>query len=87
MTDAAAVPAANLEFLVEPFVVNEPGPHVSAAVEMVRSRGLAPEMGPFATTASGDLDAIIEAAGALLRAGFEQGATTIQLRIGRVDVD
>lgn len=87
MTDAEGPAAANLEFLVEPFVVNQPGAHVTAAVEVVRDRGLSPEMGPFATTASGNLDDIIAAASDLLRAGFEQGATTIQLRIGRSDVD
>ena len=74
---------AHLEFLVEPFVIAEPGGHVTAAVEVVEHAGLAPEMGPFATAASGDLDAIIPAVGALLQAAFDGGATSVQLRVDR----
>jgi uncharacterized protein YqgV (UPF0045/DUF77 family) len=72
---------ARLEFLVEPFVVNEPGPHVTAVIDTVEAAGLSPDMGPFATTADGDLDQVIAAVEQLLRAGFKAGATSIQLRV------
>ncbi|MFT4658958.1 MAG: hypothetical protein ACI8V4_003154, partial [Ilumatobacter sp.] len=44
---------------------------------------LTPDMGPFATTADGDLDEVLAAIGALLRASFDAGATAIQLRVER----
>lgn len=75
--------STHLEVLVEPFKENEPGPHVTAAVDALTSSGLAPDMGPFATTADGDLDEVLAAIGALLRASFDAGATAIQLRVER----
>jgi uncharacterized protein YqgV (UPF0045/DUF77 family) len=77
------VPDTHLEVLVEPFRENAPGEHVTAAVEAMRAAGLDADMGPFATTAEGDLDTVLEAATALLRASFDTGATAIQLRIER----
>lgn len=73
---------AHLEFLIEPFVLDEPGEHVRAAVDVVARAGLDPDMGPFATTASGGLDEVIATVTDLLRAGFERGATSVQLRVG-----
>ena len=70
-----------VEFIVEPFVINDPGPHVVAGVEVARRAGLEPDMGPFATTATGDLDTVISALGDLVRAGFANGATSIQFRV------
>ena len=72
---------AHLEFLIEPFVPDEPGEHVLAAVDVVAGAGLNPEMGPFATTAAGNLDEIIATVTDLLRSGFDRGATSVQLRV------
>ncbi len=74
---------ARIEVFVEPFRENEPGPHVAAAVAAIEASGLAVDMGPFATTADGDLDTALAAAIALLRAGFDAGASSISLRIER----
>lgn len=79
------VTTAHLEVFVEPFKENDPGRHVTATVEALVSGGLDIDMGPFATTADGDLDVVIEAASAALRAGLEAGASSIQLRIERAD--
>jgi uncharacterized protein YqgV (UPF0045/DUF77 family) len=76
-------PRARLEVFVEPFRENDPGPHVDAAIEAIRDTGLEADMGPFATTASGDVDAVIDAVSSLLRAGFDHGADAIQVRIER----
>lgn len=73
--------SVRLEFLVEPFVIDDPGPHVEAAVNVATQAGLHPDMGPFATTAHGNLDDVIAATADLLRAGFMNGATSMQLRI------
>lgn len=74
---------ALVELLVEPFRENEPGPHVTAAIDALAAAGMDPDMGPFATTARGDVDQAIEAVAAALRAGFDNGADAIQLRIER----
>ena len=70
-----------MEILVEPFKENDPGPHVVAVVDAARSTGLDVDMGPFATTVSGGIDEVIAASSAMMRAGFEAGATAIQLRV------
>jgi uncharacterized protein YqgV (UPF0045/DUF77 family) len=70
-----------LEILVEPFKENDPGPHVTAVVHAARATGLEVDMGPFATTLSGALEDVIAASSAMMRAGFEAGATAIQLRV------
>ncbi len=75
------MPLARLEVLVEPFKENQPGPHVHAVVESLDTSGLAPDMGPFATSAEADLDAILAALAPALAAGFSQGATAIQIRL------
>lgn len=72
-----------IEVLVEPFKESEPGPHVAAAVDALNAAGLDPEMGPFATTAEGELDDVLAAATALLKDGFGAGASAIQLRVER----
>lgn len=54
---------------------------MTAAVDVVTEAGLAPTMGPLATTASGDLETVIEAVNALIRRGFSEGATSVQLSI------
>lgn len=77
------MPDARLEMLVEPFRENEPGPHVLAVVDAAKTAGLDVDMGPFSTTVSADLGALVAVAGDLLRAGFDAGATSIQLRLER----
>ena len=75
---------ARLEVLVEPFRENDPGPHVTAAIDVLDQAGLGPDMGPFATSAEGQLDQIADAVAALLRAAFANGATSVQLRVDSV---
>lgn len=72
-----------LEMLVEPFREDQPGPHVLAAVAAVEQAGLTVEMGPFASTADGDADVLLDAVAAALKAGFAQGAERISVSIER----
>ncbi len=83
MTDESSRPQARAEVLVEPFRENDPGPHVLAAFEVLESAGLAPDMGPFATESTGDLELTIDAIAGLLRAAFDAGADAVQVRIER----
>ncbi len=84
-SDGLAAPLARTEVLVEPFRENDPGPHVTAAIDVLAAAGLSPDMGPFATETLGDLDTTIEAVAGLLRASFAAGADAVQVRIERVD--
>lgn len=69
------------EFLVAPFVEGEPGPHVTAAVAAFDGQGLDVELGPFASSVTGDLDSMAEAIAEMVRAAMTQGASSIQLRV------
>ncbi len=71
----------HLEALVEPFRENQPGPHVRAVVDSLKLAGLSPDMGPFATTADGDLDTVAEAVRDAIMAAIHQGATALQFRL------
>lgn len=73
--------SVRVEFIIEPFVLGDPGPHVVAAVAVAEAAGLAPDMGPFATTATGELSDVLESLGELVRAGFASGATSVQIRV------
>ena len=72
---------ARMEILVEPFRENDPGPHVIAVIDTARAAGLDVDMGPFATTVCGEIGKVIAASSAMMSAGFEAGATVIQLRV------
>ena len=69
------------EFLVEPFEVGKPGPHVIAAVEAVRELGFDPIVGPFGTTIEGDSDQVIAAVKRLLDAATAAGASRVSVQI------
>lgn len=72
-----------VEFTVEPFRDAAPGPHVLAAVDAARSRGLDVEMGPFATVVEGEAPAVLDAVRALLDAALSHGATRVSLQVAR----
>lgn len=75
--------AVRLEILVEPFREDQPGPHVTAAVDAFEAAGLTVEMGPFASTVDGALDAVIDALGAALKMSFSSGADSIRVSLER----
>lgn len=72
---------ARLEVLVEPFRENDPGPHVTAVVQVLTDAGLTVDMGPFATIAEGDLADVVSASSVLLAPAFAEGASALQMRI------
>lgn len=61
------------ELTVEPFIEGAPGDHVLAAIEALSSAE--PDIGPFATTISGDLDSVGELIRDAVVAAFCHGAT------------
>lgn len=70
-----------VEFLVQPFVEGSPGDHVEAAVSAFSSRELNVELGPFASIATGSLDAIGEAVGAMVVDSIRAGATNLTVQV------
>lgn len=69
------------EFLVEPFEIGNPGPHVMAAVEAVQALGFDPVVGPFGTTIEGSAERVIAAVKDLLDAATAAGASRVSLHI------
>ena len=73
----------HIEFFVEPFSEGSPGPHVAAAVAAFEDLGITTEVGPFATTASGDPEQLAQAVAVMIRDATRAGATRIALRLER----
>ncbi len=73
-----------VEFTVEPFVEGGPGPHVRAALDQVRARGLNVEIGPFANTMDGEHHQLLKALEPLITAALANGATAITFGVSRV---
>ena len=71
----------NLELLVEPFVEGRPGPHVIAALESLEAAGLEVDLGPFASTSTGDVGAVADAISAMVTASMGAGATRITVQV------
>ena len=69
------------EFLIEPFEVGNPGPHVIAAVDAVRRLGFEPEVGPFGTTIEGSHEEVIAAVKGLLDAATAAGASRVSIQL------
>jgi uncharacterized protein YqgV (UPF0045/DUF77 family) len=72
-----------VEFTVEPFVEGGPGPHVRAALDQVRARGLAVEVGPFANTVDGEHHQVLKAIEPLVTAALANGATAVTFGVSR----
>ena len=71
------------EFIVEPFVLGNPGPHVISALDAARALGASLEFGPFGTLVRADTDAaVLDAVDAAIRAAIAGGATRVSVQIG-----
>lgn len=82
-TIGSAMGIVHIEFFVEPFSEGSPGPHVAAAIAAFEDLGIATEVGPFATTASGDPELLAQAVAVMIRDATRAGATRIALRLER----
>ena len=62
-----------LEFTVEPFVPNDPGPHVTGPIDAARRHASAvTEVGPFGTTVDAPADAIVDVVDDVVRTAAGQ---------------
>ncbi len=78
---------SHIEFLVEPFQEGNPGPHVKAAVAAFTDLGLDVELGPFSSSAQGDIDAIADAVSGMIRSSMRSGASSIRIQLGANNSD
>ncbi len=76
---------AMLEFTVEPFVPDKPGPHVTASIDAARATAAEVEVGPFGTTARGAASEIAGITQAVVEAALSNGATRVSLQVS-VDI-
>ncbi|MBT8241048.1 MAG: thiamine-binding protein [Acidimicrobiia bacterium] len=76
---------ASVDFLVEPFLEGELGPHVKAAIDAFGEAGFSVEVGPFGNTVSGEATRLASAIESALRRSIEAGALrlTVDFRIER----
>ena len=76
------------EFIVEPFVLGDPGPHVISALDAARDAGASLEFGPFGTLVRGDDDSVVlDAVDAAIRAAIAGGATRVSVQIATEQPD
>ncbi len=78
-TPPGSVRRARIEFTVEPFREGSLGTHVAAALEVLRSAGFEPDVGPFGTTVEGDVEPLFVAMGRAATASFDAGASRVSL--------
>ncbi len=72
------------EFTIEPFVEGDPGAHVHAGLDALRTAGLEPEMDAFGSTVTGELGMVTAAIQSMLIAATLAGATQVSLQVRRV---
>ena len=71
------------EFTTEPFHgEGEPPAHVGAAAAALADAGLEPDLGPFGTAVTGDVDRVLPALEQAMAAAFASGATRFTLQVG-----
>ncbi|MHB1986603.1 MAG: thiamine-binding protein [Acidimicrobiales bacterium] len=79
--------ALELEFTVEPFDPGNPGPHVRAAEDAARATGAELKIGPFGTIVTGELEQVMSAVAAVVRAATAAGATRVTMQLSARDAD
>ena len=74
-----------LEFLIEPFMEGNPGPHVLSSLEVLRNAGMEVVLGPFGNTAEGEEETLTSLLPMIVQSAFEKGASRILLNLTKPD--
>ncbi len=76
-----------VEFTTEPFHGEDDQlpAHVTAAADVLRYAGLAPDLGPLGTSVEGDAEVVVDAVALALKQALAHGATRVTLTLGDVD--
>ena len=72
-----------MEFTVEPFVEGQPGPHVTAAIDVARAHSAEVEVGPFGSSCEVDAAAVGDLVGSISDAAFANGASHVTIHVAR----
>jgi uncharacterized protein YqgV (UPF0045/DUF77 family) len=70
-----------VDFVIEPFKEDAPGPHVMSGIKAIEASGLSVLMGPFGSTVSGTVDEVSGAIGAMVIAAAHDGANRVLVEV------
>jgi uncharacterized protein YqgV (UPF0045/DUF77 family) len=70
-----------VEFFIEPFKENAPGPYVMSGIEAMEAEGLHVTMGPFGSTVKGTVSDVSDGIGAMVSAAAADGAERVRIEI------
>ncbi len=70
-----------VDFVIEPFKEDAPGPHVMSGIKAIEASGLNVSMGPFGSTVSGTVDEVSDAIGAMVTAAVRDGANRVLVEV------
>jgi uncharacterized protein YqgV (UPF0045/DUF77 family) len=73
--------ACTVEFFIEPFKENAPGPYVMSGIEAMEANGLDVTMGPFGSTVTGAVRTVSDGIGAMVVAAANDGADRVRIEI------
>jgi uncharacterized protein YqgV (UPF0045/DUF77 family) len=75
------VSKCTVDFVIEPFKEDAPGPHVMSGIKAIEASGLNVSMGPFGSTVAGTIDEISGAIGAMVTAAAHDGANRVLVEV------
>ena len=70
-----------VDFVIEPFNENAPGPHVMSGIKAIEASGLRVSMGAFGSTVSGSVEDVSGAVGAMVAAAAKDGANRVLVEV------
>ncbi len=70
-----------VEFVIEPFTDSSPGEHVLSGIEAMEARDLHVTMGPFGSTATGEVQNVTEAIGPMISSAVQGGARRVLVEV------
>ena len=70
-----------VEFVIEPFEADTPGPHVLSGIKAMEANGLAVAMGPFGSSATGGVAEVSDAIAAMVVSAVNDGARRVLVEV------
>ncbi len=70
-----------VEFVIEPFSADSPGPHVLSGIEAMETKGLAVSMGPFGSSVTGNVAEVSDAIAAMVVSAVSDGAHRVLVEV------
>jgi uncharacterized protein YqgV (UPF0045/DUF77 family) len=70
-----------VEFTIEPFNEGQPGPHVTAPADTLRTMGVDVEVGPFGSSCVVSDDEVGETVATVVRIALDHGASHVNVDV------